>query len=36
MLDFEPHWNDYLCLYEFFDPDTGKRLVQVINVAGQV
>lgn len=26
MLDFDPHWRDYLWFYEFFDGDTGRGL----------
>lgn len=26
MLDFDPHWKDYLWFYEFFDGDTGRGL----------
>jgi hypothetical protein len=26
MLDFDPHWKDYLWFYEFFDADTGRGL----------
>ena len=26
MLDFDPHWKDYLFFYEFFDGDTGRGL----------
>ena len=26
MLDFDPHWKDYMFFYEFFDGDTGRGL----------
>ena len=26
MLDFDPHWKDYLWFHEFFDADTGRGL----------
>ncbi|KAI9753805.1 MAG: hypothetical protein M4579_004986 [Chaenotheca gracillima] len=26
MLDYDPHWKDYLWFYEFFDADTGRGL----------
>lgn len=26
MLDYDPHWKDYVFFYEFFDADTGRGL----------
>jgi len=26
VLDFDPHWKDYVSFYEFFDADTGRGL----------
>lgn len=26
MLDYDPHWKDYLSFHEFFDADTGRGL----------
>ena len=26
MLDYDPHWREYVSFYEFFDADTGRGL----------
>ncbi len=26
MLDYDPHWREYISFYEFFDADTGRGL----------